>query len=236
MSDNAVPSATGGSFSKWTIRIMAAIGVLGCLALIAIALMAFGITRGGGRYQPAKVEAADTREVFTVGNVDSIPRTNLIRLDVWAARSQGSSYSGGSRDDRRNIILFNTSTGASRRILPDNNRRIDELWLLPGDRTRSPVDQVEALADAATDAAAPPAWYVLLVDQPGEDDLGDLLVGSIATGNQAYVMTGIDGVDSIWSPDATHIAAIVRDKRKLFYRVIDMTTLKVSASRPIAID
>lgn len=236
MSDNAVPSATGSGFSKWTIRIMAAVGVLGCLALIAIALMAFGITRGGGRYQPAKVEAGDAREVFTVGNVGAIPGTNLIRLDVWAARSRGSSYSGGSRDDQRNVILFNSSTGESRRILPDNKRRIDESWLLPSDRNRSPADQLEALADGAADATIPPAWYVLLVDQPGENGLDDLLVGSIATGNQAYVMTGIDGVDSIWTPDATHIAAIVRDKRKLFYRVIDMTTLKVSTSRPIAID
>ena len=78
--------------------------------------------------------------------------------------------------------------------------------------------------------------FYLVIDQPGEAHLADLMVGSIADERQAIVLTGIDGVDSVWMPDAGHVAVIVRDKRRLFYRIIDMRNFKVTASHPIAID
>ena len=228
---SAEPTPTGsGIFATWTIRGLAVIGLLGCLALIAIVAILFDVS--GQRYAPAKVEAADTHEVFTVSDIKPVQGTDLIRMDVDASEERGAgSLSGrGSNADQRNIALLDTVTGTSRRILPDNRRRISEYGLLPGDHSaRDDIIEEGTAAKAVTS-------YYLVIAQPGDAGLVDLMVGSIASGRQAIVMTGIDGVDSVWMPDAGHIAAIVRDKRKLFYRIIDMSNFKVTASHPIAID
>ena len=228
---SAEPAPAGsGIFARWTIRGLAVIGLLGCLALIAILIMLSGITRPV--YAPAKVEAAGTHEVFTVSNIHPVPHTDLVSMDVQASEDRGSgSLSGrGSGSDQRNIVLLDTVTGASRRILADNRRRISEYGFLPGDHGgRGDVTNEDTTTKAVTS-------YYLVIDQPGDAGLIDLMVGSLASGRQAVVLTGIDGVDSVWMPDAGHIAVIVRDKRRLFYRTIDMNNFKVATSHPIAID
>jgi len=228
MSAEPAPAASG-IFARWTIRGLAVIGVLGCLAFIASVAIVFDVS--GPRYAPAKVEAADTHEVFTVDDVKPVQGTRLIRMDVQAAEERGGgSLSGrGSNGDQRNLVLLDTVTGTSRRVLPDNRRRISEYGFLPGEHGgRDDVAQEDTTAKAVTS-------YYLVIAQPGDTGLADLMVGSIS-GRQAVVLTGIDGVDSVWMPDAAHIAAIVRDKRKLYYRIIDMSSFTVTASHPIAID
>ncbi len=221
-----------GAFGTWTVRLLALIGVLGCLAVIAIALVMFGLS-GIGAGAPAKVEAAATHEVFAVNNVGAVHGTNLIRMDVEASSDQRGSVSRGDSGDRRNVVLLDIVTGASRRVLPDNNRRIADFRFLDrGTDDPAVVDRDDG--EGAKGTASP--WYMVRIDQPGDTGLEDVMIGSIATGKQAVVLTGIDGVDSAWLADAGHIALILRDHRKLSYRLIDTASFKVSASHLIAID
>jgi hypothetical protein len=232
---SAEPAPAGaGIFARWTVRGLAVIGLLGCVAFIAVAAVLFDLS--GPRYAPAKVETADTHEVFTVSNINPLRGTDLISMDVKASEGRGNgSLSGGrSGSDQRNIVLLNTTTGASRRVLQDNHRQISEFGFLPGDRSNRD-DVAEAMAEGNATTKAVTSYY-LVIAQPGDAGLADLMVGSVASEKQAVVLTGIDGVDSVWMPDATHIAVIVRDRRKLFYRIIDMSNFKVTASHPIAID
>jgi hypothetical protein len=234
MSAEPAPAAQG-SFGTWTIRALALIGLLGCLALVALVVMVAGVSMQ--RREPARVETGDTHQIFSVGNVDAIPRTSLVRMDVRADRGSDDPYSSGGREDRRNIILLDTATGTSRRLRPNNNRRIADFGLLPGDERST---EFEVMADSAAPgdankAKAKPVWYYMLLDRA--DDTGiDLVLGSLASTQQATVLTAIDGVDSRWMLDATHLALIVREKRKLSYRVIDLTSFKVTSARAIAID
>jgi hypothetical protein len=233
MSAEPVPAGSG-MFATWTIRGLAVIGLLGCLAFVAIIVIIMLFQMEGPRRAPATVEATGTHEVFTVENINPVPHTDLMSMEVHPSdeRADGSGYSvRGSSSDQRNIVLLNTVTGASRRILPDNHRHIDEYGFLPGKHG----NRDEATGGDAEAKAAVTSYY-LVIDQPGEAHLADLMVGSIAGERQAVVLTGIDGVDSVWMPDAGHVAVIVRDKHRLFYRIIDMSNFKVTASHPIAID
>lgn len=231
---SAEPAPAGsGIFAKWTIRSFAALGLLGCLAFVAIMVIIMLVEMNSPRRAPAAVEAAATHEVFTVENINPVPHTDLISMEVHPSDEQSgaSGYSvRGSGTDRRNIVLLNTVTGASRRILPDNHRHIDEYGFLPGDHGNR--DEVTV----GDPASKPATSYYLVIAQPGDTHLVDLMVGSIAGERQALVLNGIDGVDSVWMPDAGHVAIIVRDKRRLFYRMIDMSNFKVTASHSIAID
>jgi hypothetical protein len=131
------------------------------------------------------------------------------------------------------VILLDQASGASRRILPDNSREIAGVWLLPASAGASPDEPVDPLG-AAPSKPQTSAYYVLAVNQQ-QGGLKDLLVGDLASGKQSFVLSGIDGIDEIWMLSPTRIALLLRDKMKLHYRVIDVPTLKVVASRPVDI-
>lgn len=173
---SAEPAPAGSDiFARWTIRGLAAIGLLGCLAFVAIIAIIMIFEMEGPRRPPATVEGAGTHEVFTVENINPVPHTDLISMEVHPAdeRADGSGYSvRGSSSDRRNIVLLNTVTGTSRRILPDNRRHVDEYGFLPGDHgNRDEATGGEAKAKAAVTS------YYLVIDQPGETHLADLMLG-----------------------------------------------------------
>jgi hypothetical protein len=229
------PAAANRAFAKWTIRLLAMVGVLGCLALIAIAVMLSTVRFG--RHEPAAVQAAATKQVFTIGSVEKVPHSNLITIDVRATENGSDSYASGSLrgrdDDRRNILLLDTGTGQSRRILPDNSRRIDDFRLLP--RGRDSDDMLPGASLDETDKA-PPCCYYLTLDRADGSGLKDVMLGVIAPEKQAVVLRGVDGIDAISMPDRGHVAMIVRQQRRLSYRVVDLADFRIAASHPIAID
>ena len=214
---------------------LAIVGVLGCLAVITIVVMLSTISFG--RHEPATVQAAATKQVFAIGNIGKVQHSNLITIEVRATEEGSDSYASGSlrgrNDDLRNILLLDTSTGQSRRLLPDNSRRIGDFRLLPND-----PDHDDVLPDMGADKTgkAPPCCYYLVLDRADNSGLKDVILGVIGTGKQAMALQAVDGVDSISMPDNTHVALIVRQQRRLSYRVIDLADFKVTANHPIAID
>jgi hypothetical protein len=232
------PSTRPGT--HWLIWLFAAVGLLGLLAIIALAALILGI--GRGERQPAAQVAGERKTiVFTVSAPQEVPGTNYVQISVNASGGGGGSspYSSGT-DDRRNILLIDKMSGASRRILPDNARRITDSRFLPAKpQLVDGTPEDEALLAAAGDGGAKPepaVYYLLELERADRSGPRDVLVGTIASGRQGFVMEGIDGVDTVWMQSATRVALIVRERLGLYYRVVDIPSLRVVESRPIEID
>jgi len=220
----------------WIVWLFAAVGFLGFLAIIALAVTVLGEDRP---YRPAQVAGEHKEVVFTLGDPQDLAGTNLMSLDVDASAGRGGSspYSRGE-EDRRNILLLDKATGASRRILPDNLRRIRTARFLPAKtsiRTGTEAMDDALLGDKATDEGSPAAYYLLEIDQGTGSEARDVLAGTLADGRQGIVMRGIDGIDSVWMQSPTRFGLIVRERLGLFYRIVDIPSLKVVQSRRIEV-
>ena len=221
----------------WIVWLFALVGVAGILAFISLVAM---LGRTYGPDQPAKVAGRKAEETFTVSGVQRLEGTGLMQLEIAASEGGGGSYSSGGERDVRNVLLLDRHTGASRKILPDNSRRVIHSLFLPAqadDKSQVAGDDLPLPGESdASRAARPRAYYLLRIEQKGSRDLEDILVGRIADGKQAFVMSGIDGVDATWMDSPTRLGLIVRERLGLYYRIVDMASLKVVENRPIVVD
>lgn len=239
------PAARPG-MSRYLIWGFAALGVLAAGAVIFLAVVVLGFM-GQRPYQAAPVAGKTATERYTVQDIENVRGTSLIGIEIGLSQGSVGSYSGRGDRDQRNLILLDKTTGTSRRLLTDNSRHLETTWLLPAKAEARPLggDQADPAADIVTEAPRtegaaearkpPIAYYVVSVRQP-KGELLDLLVGEIGSGHQAFVLSGIDGVDRIWMLTPTRIGLLLRQGMKLHYRVIDVPTLKVVVARPVEID
>jgi hypothetical protein len=223
--------------THWVVWLFAGIGLLGIIAIILLAAIA---TTAFDPPPEAKVAEREGGTVYTVGDAQNLRGTDFVQLVISASEAQSSGSYSYSREDRRNILLLDRRTGATRRLLPDNRRRIGNIIYLSarGDLLNQ---QEEALMgtggeDAADKESAPLAYYVLQVRAGAEDeDLYQVIVGRLGDGAQAVVMAGVEGVDSMWMHTPHRIGMLVREKLALHYRIVDVATLKVVHSRRVDI-
>jgi hypothetical protein len=216
----------------WIVWLFALVGLAGILAIIVLAVK---VSSAFDRYEPAKVAGTKAEETFTVQSVQALSGTDLLQMEIGTPAPAGSYSGGGS--DLRNILLLDRKTGASRRLLPDNSRRIRQSRFLPARAEPGAAPADALLTDARTaEERVPPAYYLLEVADDRDGGPVDVLIGRLADGRQAVVMTGIDGVDLSWMDSPTRIGLIVREKLRLSYRIVDIPSLKVVENRPIAID
>ena len=229
--------AKAGRTPHWIVWLFAIVGVLGILAFILFT----GLILNSQRWrEPAEVVAEASTLRFVVRDAEPIRGTNLIRITI-SAGPEGSGYSsGGRRGAQRNILLLDRTSGAVRRLLPDNSRRIARSYFLPAQAEATPgpsgeIELSERGADSESRSPPPPAYFALLVAQADHDDRFDLLIGTLADGEQNFAMQGLAGVDGIWMHSPTQVALIVREGLNLFYRVVDIPSRRVVLSRRIAI-
>ena len=137
----------------------------------------------------------------------------------------------------RNILLVDSQTGASRRLLPDNAHRVAESSFYPAKADSDEADTGDrTMGGDQQQKEASPAYYVIQLRRAGDPEREDLPVGTLATGRQKVVMPGIEGVDKGWMVSPTRIGFLVRQQLVLYYRVVDIPSLRVIQSRSIAID
>jgi hypothetical protein len=223
--------------AHWLVWLFAAVGLAGILCLIFLTVMIMGIDRGR---ETAKVADQKSETVFVVGGPEDLSGTNLMHLAVSASTGRGSGYPS-SRDDQRNVLLIDKMSGASRRILPDNAHRIVSEHFLPAkaevpDKPRDDGSDAALMGKPAPSKTAPIAYYMLVLEQGKGSELQQILVGTLAGGRQGVVMEGLDGVDNVWMQGPTQIGLLVRERLGLYYRVVDIPSLKVVQSRRIVID
>jgi hypothetical protein len=240
MSDN-VGTTHSASKWRWLVWLFAVLGVLGAVAAIFLAVVVNGAFR---QREPALVADAQGAEQFAIGNIGSVPGRNLLVVEIGRAASGGGSGSVKVYDnDRRNILLLDQSSGATRRILSDNKGRILEYGFLPAAIT-SPKGNVDELTFDDASEKNPAAYYAVQIAEPKpEKPTADydgtltlsLLIGTIDSAHQGIVAKGLEGIDKMWMLNATQIAMIVREKKTLYYRIVDIPTLKIVKSTPINI-
>lgn len=222
---------------QWLYAVVGGLVAVGGLVLLLLAAL-FGFSLfGGGRHEPAKIVDKAGTTVFILGQVQDLSGSNLVRVNITAAERSdenpyGSLSSGGGVADTRNILLLNKTTGATRKLLPDNSRRIiaDQFLAAETDSNISGPPGV-----VRNERSSPPAYYLLTVASANDEKRLDVLVGTLATGRQAFVMRNVAGVESIWMQTPTRIGTIVREGLGLHYRIVDVPTLQVVASRSIDI-
>jgi hypothetical protein len=233
MSDEPAP-ARPGKGPHWVIWLFALVGLLGVVAIIFLAATIFRVegprrsAEGAGEPQAVNVAVRDVRR---------LEGSNLLLITIAApgGRSSFGSYSGGG-DDVRNILLLHPTSGAVLRLLPDNNRRIAGSWFLPAQADFEPRSAMgEAGSDPEQTPPPPPAYFALLVARPDHRDGFDLLIGTLAGGDQGYVMQRLEGVESLWMQSPTRIGLIVNERQNVYFRVVDIPTRRVVQSRRIAI-
>jgi hypothetical protein len=229
-----------GNGVRWLLWLFAAIGLATALAVIFIAI-SLARMGGGGRSDPAPIEAKNPTERFAVADVDAIPGTNFAQIVIATEASISSGRGSYSRsdepDDERNLLLLDKATGASRKLLPDNGRRIIARYMLPAvaGASKGDGDWYTMTASDGKEVTPPVAYYLLRV-RTNENRSEDVLLGNLASGRQDFVLKGIDGVDRIWMQTPTRLAILMRQNRKLFYRAFEVPELKLVAARPIEID
>jgi hypothetical protein len=233
---SAEPGPGPRSGTHWIVWIFAVVGVLGALSFIILAAMIFG---AGSRQPPAAVVAETSASRFVVRDAEPIRGTNLVRISI-AAGAERSPYSSGGMDDERNILLLDRTSGAVRRLLPDNGRRIARSYFLPA-RAEASADPSGEIAEdrdgtgSNSPAPLPPAYFALLVAQPDQGERFDLVIGALADEQHGFTMPGLAGVDGVWMQNPTQIALIVREGLNLFYRIVDVPSRRIVLSRRIAI-
>jgi hypothetical protein len=220
--------------AHWLLWVFAVVGLICILSIAVMLATSLGL---GGRYEPPKVATRDSKIEFSLGNVAPLRGTSLIRIAIDASESGGggsSAYSGGGGPDTRNILLLDRATGNSRKLLPDESRHILHSRFL-SERGEGLGDDSDALMGGDEDPG-PAAYYLLTVSGGERGAAQDVLAGRLGDGRQAYVMRGIDGIDAVWMQNPTRIGLLVREKLGLYYRIVDVGSLKVVQSKPVAID
>jgi hypothetical protein len=227
-------SGDTGAARPWWLTPLATLGALGLAGFVLILVLIIWNMAENEPQRPAIVQARAAREVFTVGNVGRLPGSRLIRLDVSAGEGEVDGYSSYSAQDQRNIVLLDPATGRSRRLLPDNSRRIIEHEFHSAEPER-PNSGAERSSGEITSTAAPPAYYhLILAHRDGRSR--DLVVGRLSDGARRLILPSLDGVDSIWTQDATHLGIVAREGRRLTFRLINVRAMVVSPPKMIAID
>lgn len=224
------------------IWVFAGVGLVAAIAVIWLAMLVAGVGGWDRARRDAPVAVKGQNIPFSVQDVRDVRGTGLVQLAIGIPGRVGkvASSSGRYEFDHRNLILLDKATGASRKLLPDNNRSIMEFRFLPAvaavdGAQRRGEEYVEENTDDADGKKVPPAAYYVLAVAQADRTKQDVLVGNIASGRQAYLLKDIDGIDRMWMLTPTRLAMVVREGMAVHYKVIDVPTLKLILARPVEI-
>lgn len=234
--------AKRGGAGRLLIWIFAGVGLLAAVAVIWLAAMLIGAGRFNRSDDPAPVAVKGQTAPFSVQDVRDVRGTGLVQLAIGIPGRVGkvASSSGRYDFDHRNLILLDKATGASRKLLPDNNRSIVEFRFLPAvaavdGAQRRGEEYIEEDPDEADGKTVPPAAYYVLAVAQADLTKQDVLVGNISDGRQAFLLKNLDGIDRMWMLTPTRLALVVREGMAVHYKVIDVPTLKLVLARPVEI-
>ena len=222
-------SAEGGTAGAITRSVLLAVAV-GSLALGAWAInQPDPVAPAGAPIRtvpkpaaPAPTPADEATSVLKVRPVDGTPYTILFSgVGDDDADTGPSLFTAPRVVGVHNVVLLNTQTGASRSLLPDDQRLVFNALLL------SPASDPDKPAETA-----PPRWIALTVAD-AEDQPIDLIVAPLNGAVPSVALTDLTRVVRVWSRDPATIAALVRVGDALTYRTIDAATLGVTGTATV---
>jgi hypothetical protein len=181
--------------------------------------------------QPGAIAHDKSGAALRFAGVDRVQGTRFFTLPIVSGTRNPDSYSiFGSGSDERNRLIVDSATGASRRVLPDENYAIVN-WIEPGDRSSNGDMREES---AATDHVQPTAgalhWYAAVVKRPAKDKddpaTYDVLLGRFDDAQQQWIARGLSGVEEIWDTPDGRLAMVAAVGGRGIYRVYDPLTFK----------
>jgi hypothetical protein len=231
---------------QWLTWIFAAVGLLGVLAVIYLAIMINGSFNQPKR---APVVAANGKEIFEVGRIQPLSGSNIIAVNINADDEKNEYGSTGisksaSSGDQRNILFIDKINGNSSRLFPDNSNRIVDVTYLSAipqafvgtGQNAADLATAAAVEYASQDTDAPVAYYLLeIAEIKGQSNPISILVGTLASRKQAVVMKNITSVENHWMLSKTELGLLVREKQELYFKVVNIPDLKMTKSVKIEI-
>lgn len=230
------PASTNPAKPVWTwvIWLFATIGLLAAIAILWLVAVLFGWQLD--LRQQAVVAKAGEERLFRVDDVAPLTGTNLVVIRIGLLDG-GGKISSGYGHDLRNVLLLDSSTGVSRRLLPDNTQEISNLRFLPGGSDSEQLDY--AAREQKSDErkpAIPPRYVVFQLTQPDQRGKGStLMIGTVAKGDPIAILQGIDMIDHFDMLDDTHASLILRQKGQLHFILLDLEARKITEDHPIDI-
>jgi len=184
--------------------------------------------------QPDHVGRDRTGADLTFGGVDQVKGTRfftipIVRVENGSSGSFTKRYAGG---DERNRLIVDSTTGASRRVLPNSDFAIVN-WIEPT-AAASDTRRYES-GDSSGETSS--GLYAAVVQRPGKTDKDpstyDLLLGRFDDSQQAWIAKGLSGVEATWLIDGDKLAVVAAVGNHGFYRVYDPKTFKQLLEAPL---
>jgi hypothetical protein len=176
--------------------------------------------------QPQQIARDKSGATLTFGSIDKVEGTRFFTLPILRGDSGngGGSFSGPYRgSDERNRLIVDSSTGISRRVLPNTDFEIVN-WIEP--KSRISNTDIEGIDEAAAgDDSRPSGIYGAVVKRPVQKDNDpatyDLLFGKFEDGTQVWVSRGVAGVEAVWLTTDHKLAVVAATAKGGVFRLYD---------------
>ncbi|RVT91307.1 hypothetical protein [Sphingomonas crocodyli] len=196
--------------------------VVALCGTMGLGLLGFGAWQVIGRTPHLIEETARPTAFESANNLPSLSDAKIIGgTSLLAIKTQANDAAAYSEQQDRNVLLIDLRNGKSRYVLPDNKRKLVQWYILPA---------------SADDGNGVGRAYVALVgdDRPETTPRYDVLIGNVATGQQAWAARGVTALDAPELIDDNAIALLISNGNALSYHRYGLATLAREAVRPVA--
>jgi hypothetical protein len=177
------------------------------------------------RGQPTKIARDRSGAALTFGDIDQVEGTRFFTVPIVRTEHENrGSFSSYAGSDERNRLIVDSTTGASRRVLPNTDFSIVN-WIEP--KAEMTKTGIGAMEEAAEDGgkARPSGIYAAVVKRPGKTDKDsatyDLLFGRFEDGKQVWAASGLAGVEAVWLTPDRKLAVVAASAKGGIFRLYD---------------
>jgi hypothetical protein len=190
------------------------------------------------RGQPDQIAKDRSGAALTFGGIDPVAGTRFFTIPIVRVEHGGSgSFSNYAGGDERNRLIVDSTTGASRRVLPNTDFSIVN-WIEPKLEMAKTGDVVaieQAVDGNNQDRSS--GVYAAVVKRGGRKDKGpatyDLLFGRFEDGTQVWAARGLSGVESVWLTPDQKLAVVAATPKGAIFRLYDLTTFAQLLDAPL---
>jgi hypothetical protein len=191
------------------------------------------------RGQPNQIARDRSGAALTFGDIDQVEGTRFFTVPIVRTEHESSgSFSSYAGSDERNRLIVDSTTGASRRVLPNADFSIVN-WIEPKvemEKTRAGAVEDTAKGD---NEARPSGIYAAVVKRPGKANKDsatyDLLFGRFEDGKQAWVASGLAGVEAVWFTPDHKLAVVAASAKGGIFRLYDPVSIGQLLEKDLAL-
>src|SRR5207253_352099 len=171
------------------------------------------------------------------GDIDQVEGTRFFTIPIVRVEHGGSGSFSRYAGDERNRLIVDSTTGASRRVLPNTDFSIVN-WIEPKleiAKTGIVIDTGQPTDGNDQDRSS--GVYAAVVKRDGRTDKEpatyDLLFGRFENGTQVWAARGLSGVESVWLTPDRKLAVVAATPKGAIFRLYDLTTFAQLIDAPL---